>query len=345
MKPSWYFLPFVPLYGFATLLRNWFYDIGILRTIDVGVPVISIGNITTGGTGKTPIVKNVAAHLSADGRRVAIISRGYGRSSIGTVVVSDGKNILTDVRSSGDEPMLLAEQLPNAIVIVDEDRVRGARKGIEEFGASVIVLDDGFQHRRIHRSQNIVLIDAQNSPFGTMLLPAGYRRELISSFKRADAVVITKSDNVNTAHDLFQHKELDSIIHKFSSSFLPTGIRHVFGGVQQSLEILTGCSVIALSGIARSESFQQSLLHCGVLVKKYFNYADHHTYVQSDIEKVIEALHITGADYIITTEKDAVRLKGFSVLLNQLPIVTLSMNVVLHQNETWGKYLLSGPGS
>ncbi len=349
MKPSWLFLPIAPLYGLATVLRNWFFDKGIFRSIDVGVPVISVGNISTGGTGKTPIVKNVASILIESGKKVAIISRGYGRSSTGTVIVSDGKNIMVDADSGGDEPLLLAEQLRNVIVIVDEDRVRGAKKAIEEFGATVIVLDDGFQHRRIKRSKNIVLIDFQHSPFDTFLLPAGYRRELISSFNRADGVVVTKANDMNEALPMLKYSEFDSIPNKFSSSFQPSGIRHLFGrkldslsGVKQSLEMLKGQTAIALCGIARPESFQQSLEQCSVRVKKYFNFSDHHAFTQDDIEKVVNSFTTNNADFIITTEKDAVRLKEFETILKQLPIVMLTMEVVMHQPEEWKKYILNG---
>ncbi|MDP1676684.1 MAG: tetraacyldisaccharide 4'-kinase [Bacteroidota bacterium] len=342
MKPSRLFLPFVPLYGLAAMLRNWFFDIGIFHSIDVGVPVISVGNITTGGTGKTPIVKSIASILIENGRHVAIISRGYGRNSNGTIIVSDGKNILTDADLGGDEPLLLAEQLRKAIVIVDEDRIRGAQKAIKEFGATVIVLDDGFQHRYIKRLKNIVLIDSQHSPFKTSLLPAGYRRELISSFKRSDAIVVTKANDINEALPLLKNTELDSIAHKFSSSFQPSGIRHLFGGVKQSLTMLKGHTAIGLCGIAKPESFQQSLEQCGVRVNKYFNFPDHHKFTRDDIEQVMNSFKMNNADFIITTEKDAVRLKEFEMVLKQLPIVMLSMEVVMHQNEAWKKFILDG---
>ena len=345
MKPSWLFLPLVPLYGFSTMLRNWFFDVGIFRSIDVGVPVISVGNITVGGTGKTPIVKSVVSILLEHEKRVAIISRGYGRNSNGTVVVSDGKNILTDVNSSGDEPLLLAEQLRKAVVIVDEDRVRGAKKAIEEFGVNVIVLDDGFQHRYIKRIKDIVLIDSNQSPFDTSLLPAGYRRELISSFKRADAMVVTKANSVNDATAELQRKQLDSVENKFSSSFQPTGIRHVFGGVRQSLEILKGHTAIALCGIARPEGFQKSLELCGVRCNKYFNFPDHYSFTQDDIERIVKLFTESKTDFIITTEKDAVRLKKFESTLKHIPIFSLSMEVVIHQHEAWKKYIVSGLNS
>ncbi len=342
MKPHWLFMPLVPLYGVVMMLRNWFFEIGIFQSVDVGVPVISVGNITAGGTGKTPIVKSVVSILIESGKHVAIISRGYGRSSRGTIVVSDGKNILADANSAGDEPLFLAGQLRSAVVIVDEDRVRGAKKAIKEFGANVIVLDDGFQNRYIQRLKNIVLIDVHYSPFETSLLPAGYRRELISNFKRADAVVATKVKDANEASSMLLRKEIDSIANKFSSSFQPSGIRHLFGGVKQSLEMLKGHSAIVLCGIAQPESFQQSLEQCGVRVEKYFNFSDHHKFNRNDVDKVVDSFNVNKADFIVTTEKDAVRLKDFEETLKQLPIVMLTMEVVMHQNEAWKKYILSG---
>ncbi len=338
-------MPLVPLYGVVTMLRNWFFDIGIFQSVDVGVPVISVGNITAGGTGKTPIVKSVAAILLESGKNVAIISRGYGRRTSGTVIVSNGKNILADVDSAGDEPLLLARQLRSVIVIVDEDRARGAKNAIEEFGANVIVLDDGFQHRYIKRTKDIVLIDAHHSPFETSLLPAGYRRELISSFKRVDAIVVTKAHDVNEALPLLEQRQFDSIVNKFSSSFRPTGISHLFGGVKQSLEMLENHTAIAFCGIARPKSFQQSLELCGVRVKQYYNFPDHHKFTHDNVEEVIRSFITHKADFIITTEKDAVRLKQFDTILTQLPIVVLTMDVVVHQAEQWKKYLLSGLSS
>jgi tetraacyldisaccharide 4'-kinase len=342
VKPHWLLFPLVPLYGVVSILRNWFFDIGIVRSVDVGVPVISIGNITTGGTGKTPIVKNVAMIFLESGKRVAIISRGYGRNTKGTVVVCNGKDVLADANSAGDEPLLLAENVRDAIVIVDEDRVRGSKRAINDFGADVIVLDDGFQHRHIKRTKDIVLIDAHHSPFDTMLLPAGYRRESKSSFSRVDAVVVTKANTAAEAAIEMERSELVPIGHKFSSSFRPIAVHHLFGGVKQSLEILKGHSAVALCGIAKPESFQQSLHLCRVNVKKYFNFPDHYRFTTMDVENVLRAFQNSKADYIMTTEKDAVRLREFEKDLKQVPIFVLKMDVAIHQSDEWKKYLMSG---
>lgn len=341
MKPHWSLFPLLPMYGFATAMRNWLYDLGILNSVDVGVPVISIGNITTGGSGKTPIVINAATIFLNAGKRVAIITRGYGRQTKGTIVVCDSKNILADAISGGDEPLLIALQLKNAIVISDEDRVRGSRKAIEEFGAEVIILDDGFQHRHIKRSKDIVLIDSQGSPFETMLLPAGYRREMIGSLKRADSVVVTKVKNEDDVKMILGSINFDPAQHKFSSSFRPIGIKHVFGGIVQSIEILKGHTAIAFCGIAKPESFRETLTSCGIDIREFFSFGDHHRYLQSEIEMIVRSMHSHKTDFILTTEKDAVRLTGFEAELKQMAISALTMDVKIHPSDEWRKYLLS----
>lgn len=341
MKPHWSLFPLSPLYGLATVMRNWLYDLGILNSVDVGVPVISIGNITAGGSGKTPIVMNAASIFLDAKKRVAIISRGYGRETKGTIIVSDGQNILADADSGGDEPLLIALQLKNAIVISDEDRVRGARKAIEDFGAEVIVLDDGFQHRHIKRIKDIVLIDSQQSPFETMLLPAGYRRETPGSLKRADSVIVTKVKDEDTSKMLLSSIKLDSVQHKFSSSFRPSGIKHLFGGVVQSIDMLKGHTAIAFCGIAKPESFKETLSSCGVDIREFFSFGDHHRYLQSEIEMIVRSMQSHKTDFIMTTEKDAMRLTGFEAELGQIPISALTMDVSIHPSNEWRNYLLS----
>ncbi len=340
MKPNPFFFPLALLYGSAVRLRNLFFDIGIFESIDVGVPVISVGNLTAGGTGKTPIVKEIANILLESGKRTAVISRGYGRESTGTVTVSDGRNILTDARLSGDEPMMIAKSLPNVIVVVDEDRVRGARTAIDELGAEVIVLDDGFQHRRIRRTKNIVLMDAHHMPFDTMLLPAGYRREPISSLNRADAVLITKADGKASAEMLLNDERLSVIRKRFSSSFVPSGVKHCSGGVKQSLEILNGHSVIALCGIASPDSFRKSIESCGAVVKELFAFGDHHQFTRDDVEEVIASFRRHKADFILMTEKDGARLSEMSGSFDHLPVSCLMMEVEFHQEALWKRFVL-----
>ena len=188
------------IYGLGADLRNSLYDRGILKTHSLGARTISIGNITTGGTGKTPLVAHVASILSVNGEKVCILTRGYGRDNPGDrVLVSDGTNILVDARTGGDEPVELGRKLlGKAIVVADADRVSAARWAKEEFGITAFVLDDGFQHRRVKRDLDIVCIDATN-PFGRgMMLPAGALREPLENLSRADAIVLTRANQVES---------------------------------------------------------------------------------------------------------------------------------------------------
>ena len=340
MKPHPILFPFSVMYGVIVSLRNLFFDMGLLRSVDIGLPVISVGNITVGGTGKTPIVKNVAGILMEAGKKVAIISRGYGRMTTGTIVVSDGENIVSDANSSGDEPMMLAKSLQNAVVIVDEDRVRGAKKAMDEFKAEVIILDDGFQHRYLQRNKDIVLMDAEHLPFKTMMLPAGYRREPKRSLHRADAIMMTKSVTASETGKIVRQWGVGSSQRIFSSSFTPSGIKHLFGGVKQSLEILKGHTAVVFCGIARPESFMNSLVSCGVIIKETKAFSDHHDFERAEIDAIIESFHHHKADFILTTEKDAVRLQKFESILKDLPVLSLIMDVTVHQKDEWKKYIL-----
>jgi tetraacyldisaccharide 4'-kinase len=167
--------PFSLLYWLVSAVRNWFFDIGFLKSEKVSVPVISVGNISAGGVGKTPFIELLIDNSTTLGR-LSVVSRGYGRKSAGTVVVSDGRGKIASVENSGDEPIQLALKFPKVIVVVDEQRVRGARKAIE-LGAEVILLDDGFQHRYLHRDLDIVLLTSKEILKGDIMLPAGNRRE------------------------------------------------------------------------------------------------------------------------------------------------------------------------
>jgi len=187
------------LYGFVANVRNTLYDRGVFKSYPLGARTISIGNITTGGTGKTPVVAYVANILAESGEKVCILTRGYGRQNPrDRVLVSDGTNVLVDALTGGDEPVELARKLiGKAIVVADANRVSAAEWAKENFGITAFVLDDGFQHRRAKRDLDIVCIDATNPFGGSRMLPAGTLREPPKNLARANAVIITRSDLVN----------------------------------------------------------------------------------------------------------------------------------------------------
>lgn len=187
-------LPFSWLYGLTMILRNWCFEVGVFHVEQVSVPVISVGNMTAGGTGKTPMVEYLIRFYLKAGNKVAVLSRGYQRDTNGTQIVSDGSNLEMTAEESGDEPYQIARKFPNVMVIVDEKRSRAAQIAINRFQPDVILLDDGFQHRGIERQLDIVMIDGRKALDRISLLPVGLRREPLSGLQRANLMAISCDD-------------------------------------------------------------------------------------------------------------------------------------------------------
>ncbi len=304
--------------------RRFLYNVRILRDSTLGVQVIAIGNITVGGTGKTPVVEKFARELQNQGRTVAILSRGY-RSKPPPLskrllnrlllrsettpprVVSDGKSLLLDSETAGDEPYMLASNLKDVVVLVDKDRVKSGRYAIEKFGCDTLLLDDGFQYWKLAgRRRDIVLIDCQ-APFGNeYLLPRGTLREPGSHLARASTIFITKSDG-NTAKlraRIAKHNSTAGIIECVHQ---PLYFEDVFTGERHELDLLKGKKVAALSGIAQPESFEDSLARLGAQLVYSKRFADHHRFTQQEILNAVNRGKKRQAEIIITTQKDAVR--------------------------------------
>ena len=304
--------------------RLFLYTVRILRDSTLGVQVIAIGNLTLGGTGKTPVVEKFARELQNQGRTVAILSRGY-RSKPPPLrkwlmdkllfredrnpprVVSDGKSLLLDSETAGDEPYMLASNLKDVVVLVDKDRVKAGRYAIEKFGCDILLLDDGFQYwKLLGRRRDIVLIDYQQ-PFGNEhLLPRGTLREPPSHLSRASYIFITKSDG-NT-------QKLRETIAQYNSSARiiecvhhPLYLEDVFNGERFNLDYIQGKKIASLSGIAQPESFEHSLTRLGGELVYSKRFADHHRFSQQEILNVINRGKKRQAQLIVTTQKDAVR--------------------------------------
>ncbi len=304
--------------------RRLLYDARILRDTTLGVQVIAIGNLTVGGTGKTPVVEKFARELRDQGRNVAILSRGYRskpppfhewflrkilfrEDTTPPRVVSDGKSLLLDSELAGDEPFMLASNLRDVVVLVDKDRVKSGRYAIERFGCDTLVLDDGFQYWDLRgRRHDVVLVDRQQ-PFGNeYLLPRGTLREPPTHLARANTIFITKSDG--------RTEELRQRIAQFNAAAAiiecvhhPLYLEDVFTGQRLDLELLRGQKVASLSGIAQPESFEQSLIQLGAELVYSKRFADHHRFTQQEVLNVINRAKKRQADAIITTQKDAVR--------------------------------------
>ncbi len=308
----------------AIKIRRFLYNVRILRDSTLGVQVIAIGNLTVGGTGKTPVVEKFARELRDAGRNVAILSRGYRSKptpwhkrlvnkllfrddTTPPRVVSDGKSLLLDSDMAGDEPYMLASNLKDVVVLVDKDRVKSGRYAIEKFGCDTLLLDDGYQYWKLQgRRRDIVLIDRQ-APFGNeRLLPRGTLREPPSHLARASTIFITKSDG-NTAELRKRIAKLNPGAGIIECIHHPLYLEDVFTGQRVELEWLRGRKVASFSGIAQPESFEQSLVNLGAEVMYAKRFADHHRFTQQEVINAINRSKKRQAETIITTQKDAVR--------------------------------------
>jgi tetraacyldisaccharide 4'-kinase len=305
--------------------RRWLYEARIIRDHPLGVQVITVGNLTVGGTGKTPVVEKFARVLQDHGRKVAILSRGYRskpppllqrlrakllfqEDTTPPRVVSDAKNLLLNSEDAGDEPYMLASNLKDVVVLVDKDRVKSGRYAIEKFGCDTLLLDDGFQYWKLAgRRRDIVLIDAQQ-PFGNEhLLPRGTLREPVQNLKRADTIFITKSNGDTAAlrARIRKHNPQAGII---ECIHWPLFFQDVFNPDQrEQIGWLKGRKIATLCGIAQPESFENSLADQGAELVYTKRFADHHRFTQQELLNTINRAKKRRAEVIITTQKDAVR--------------------------------------
>jgi tetraacyldisaccharide 4'-kinase len=312
------------LFEVAVKMRRWLYNVRIFRDKTLGVQVIAIGNLTVGGTGKTPVVEKFARELRDAGRNVAILSRGYRskpqvfhKALLNKIllredqtpprIVSDGKSLLLDSEMAGDEPYMLASNLRDVIVLVDKDRVKSGRYAIEKFGCDTLLLDDGFQYWELRgRRHDVVLVDRQQ-PFGNEhLLPRGTLREPPSHLARAHTIFITKSDS-NSAELRERIFKLNPDAAIIECVHHPLYLEDVFTGERRGLDYLRGKKAASLSGIAQPESFEKSLVAQGADLVYAKRFADHHRFTQQEVLNIINRSKKRQAEVIITTQKDAVR--------------------------------------
>lgn len=319
------------VFGVAVRFRRVLYDTRILRDSTLGVQVIAVGNLTVGGTGKTPVVEKFARALQDQGRKVAILSRGYRsrpkplaarlldklllrEDTTPPRIVSDGQSLLLDSESAGDEPYMLAANLRDVVVLVDKDRVKAGRFAIEQFGCDTLLLDDGFQYWKLRgRRTDVVLVDSQQ-PFGNgHLLPRGILREPPSHLLRADVVFLTKVARGTPAKDASINElrarvaRLNSRANLVECEHHPLYFEDVFTGDRHELSELSGRKVASLTGIAQPESFEKKLVELGVDVVLTRRFADHHRFSQQEVLNAINRGKKRRAELLLTTQKDAVR--------------------------------------
>jgi tetraacyldisaccharide 4'-kinase len=342
-SPSRAILLFLSLfYRLVVGLRNQLYNKHIIPSTNLLCPVISVGNITVGGTGKTPCVIMLAKILQAEGFRPAVISRGYGgRSSGGINVVSDGENIMLDAKAAGDEPFLMAQSLSGVPVITGARRIKTGKFAIEKFKANVIICDDAFQHRQIARTVDLVLLDYKK-PFGNgCLLPAGPLRESAKGLSRAHCLMFTRSEEEMKVSDQIAKTIKDTNKTLFYSVHEPQGLVQAKGKSIVSMDNLKSKKVCAFCGIANPGSFKNILLGAQADILSFNPFPDHYNYTTYDLEELKKQFISVRADYLITTEKDAVRLYDYPEFLDTVWILRVTMKIKPPTDEpVFKKYIL-----
>ena len=323
-------------YGLAVMGREAVWSSGLMRRLRLPQAVVSVGNLTVGGTGKTPLVEWVARRFSERGRRVAIVSRGHGGRPVGaTEVVSDGRALLVGADRAGDEPVLLARRLPGVPVIVGRDRAAAALTAVGRFGSEILLLDDGFQQRRLHTDVNVVCLDAR-CPWGGGLLPAGTRREPRRGLARAHLLVLTRADQVSDLAPTAAGTRRVVAAPMVSAWLEAEGLLDVGTDRRYGLDALAGRAVLAFAGIAEPEGLRRLLERGGADVRGLVAWPDHHVYAPGDLRGLEGRARAVGADLLVTTEKDAVRLPG----VLGLPLWALSVRVRLGEGaERWADEL------
>jgi len=319
--------PLSAIYSVVTRARITAYRRGWFSVSKLSAPVISIGNLTTGGTGKTPLVEWVCIALAREtGKRVCVLTRGYGRANPQSqVVVSDGNKLLASEREAGDEPYLLARNLIGiAAVVCNPDRAAAGEWAIKNLGSEVFVLDDGFQHLSLSRDLDIVTIDATNPWGGGSLLPYGRLREPRAGLSRADCIVVTRTEQVEDMVSLSESvQRLAGAIPVFTSRMMTSGIRGL-NGESVSNESLLAQPVAAFCGVGNPESFFNQLRREGYSPVFTRAFADHHDYNQADLNRLIKEAKDHGANALVTTAKDALKLASLEI---ELPCYVLEIKI------------------
>ncbi len=348
------------LYRGIVMLRLWLFRSRILRERHLGCMVVSIGNITVGGTGKTPVVEMFARALTKGGRKVAILTRGYKserppkppftKRLLGNFqqlvlrqkvtpppprIVSDGSSLvpLLDSRKAGDEPFMLAQNLLGVAIVVDKDRVNGGRHALKHFGADTLLLDDGLQYLKLRHRLDIVLVDRQ-SPFGNgAMLPRGFLREPPRNLRRASYIFITKCDGSSNEELIGQIRKYNRTAEIIECTHQPLHLTNIATREQLPLEFLNGKDIATFSGIAKPESFEGALVNLGANIRFSRHFTDHHRFNEEELNDFMLRADDRAVDFIVTTEKDSVRLPQTS---NLLPMYFLRVEIeILTGHESW----------
>jgi len=317
-------------------MRTLLYDLGVKRSKRLPCPVISVGNLTVGGTGKTPLVMALVKELAKRGIRTAILTRGYKGKKTSGHIASDGQSIFLSPEESGDEPYLMSKTLKGTPVVIGKNRFLAGGRALHQFDVDGLLLDDGYQHLQLHRDLNILLIDS-NIGFGDRhLLPRGILRESLEQLRRASLILLTQVDHPEAPRPLEEElRKLHPSLPIFHSHYESLGL---IGPKEEreDLHALQGKNVLALSGIANPDSFSSLLKKCGMQVIREKVLPDHHHYTQEDIRSIEKEGE--RVDWIVTTEKDMVKLSRFTI--DRLPIRALRIEMRIWEEEEFFERVL-----
>lgn len=319
--------PLALVYRVGLTVYLAFYRIGLRKRHRLPATVVSVGNLTFGGTGKTPTVQAICQMLQQMGKKVAILSRGYGGGGSDCVIVSDGVTVLADAAECGDEPVLLARALPGIPVIVGKNRCRTGELACNRFRPDVIVLDDGLQYWQLHRDLDIVVVDAAK-PFGSgFLMPMGDLREPVGGLKRAGVVLINNVDSTSVTEDALRRvADLARNALIVRARPAPATLYAVEQDRDIGLEWLTGKKVAAFCGIGRPDSFLRTLESLGASVEVFMEFSDHHRYTREELQSIEENSVGCGVEAIVTTEKDWARL-GNNAQIRNLYVLGIRLEI------------------
>ncbi len=317
----WILYPVAFLYWIIVLCKNIFYNYGVFSSRKLPCSVISIGNLTVGGTGKTILVIHLARLLQKKNKKVAILTRGYGRKKRGHFLVTDGKSILKNIttRNCGDEPFLMAKTLKGIPIMIDKNRYRGGLNLIKQFQPDVILLDDGFQHRALFRDLDIVLVNAQDKKNNHKILPLGLLREPWKNINRTDIIIFTKY-NLRSKNS-YLLKKLKLINKPIMKAQLSSELSSLGNQSESDFNKLIKNLSFVFAGIGDTKSFIKSIKNLGAKISGTKFFKDHHFYTEIDLKSIDREAKKVNAKYLITTEKDWVKIQNF---IFNYPIIVLS---------------------
>ena len=327
--------PISMIYRLLIFIRNLLFTNNLLNKKSLPCKVVSVGNISIGGSGKTPMVEYLSKHFQEKGKNVGIISRGYKRNSKETLIVTDG-NIKPDSwEKFGDEPYLLAHNLNNVPIVVSKSKYEAGMLLINNFNTEIIIIDDGFQHRSLHRDLDIVLINSKDKYENHKLLPIGQLREPFDNINRSDLVILTKSNLYQNNTYLINKIEKMKLSYIFSKIIIDDNMITI-SGEKVKTSLINGENIYIMSALGDSKGFEETINKTGAIIKGHKRFSDHYNYNTKDIQKIEKNAIKSNAKFLITTEKDMVKIKNYN---GKIPLCSLKIYFIVEQKDELESYL------